>query len=461
MNQLLGFCEIFPEWLAAHPETGRIDPSEDKRMMQFLKNKKIMIPLGIVVVLAIAFFALRGKGSTTTQYQTATVAKGELVATVGATGTVRARQSVTLVWQTSGSVEAVNVSVGDAVAAEAVLAVLSPTSVAQNIILAEADILNAQKTLDDLMASDTVRAQAWIALRTSQDEYTKSKDLYDAMVSGNYEYERIVYTTIRGMRVPTMETVTVEQVDDETLADAKADMELKKAKFDDAQRAYDRVKDGPNPADIAAATARVNAAQATLDMARLIAPFAGTVTDAHPLSGDQVTAGTLGFRVDDLSSLYVDVEISEVDINTVSLGQPVTLTFDAILGSEYHGEVTQVSQAGNTVQGVVNFTVTVKVTDADERVKPGMTAAVNITVQQLKDVILIPNRAVRLVDGKRVVYLLRDGLPVQVEVRLGSSSDTMSVLVGGEVKEGDLVILNPSSISTFGPGNGGGPFGGG
>ena len=424
-------------------------------MMKFLKNKKIMIPLGIVVVLAIAFFALRGKGSTTTQYQTATVAKGELVATVGATGTVRARQSVTLVWQTSGSVDEVNVSVGDAVAAETVLAVLSPTSVAQNIILAEADLVNAQKALDDLVASDTARAQAWIALRTSQDEYTKAKDLYDAYVSGPYEYEQIVYITVRGMRIPTTETVTVEQVDDETLADAEADMVFKKAKLDDAQRAYDRVKDGPNPADVTAATARVNAAQATLNMARLVAPFAGTITDAHPLSGDQVTAGTLGFRVDDLSRLYVDVEISEVDINSIAVGQPVTLTFDAILGQEYHGEVTQVSQAGNTVQGVVNFTVTVRITDADEQVKPGMTAAVTIVVKEIKDVILVPNRAVRVVDGKKVVYVLRDGLPVQVEVRLGSSSETMSVLAGGELKVGDLVILNPPAIFE---GGGGPPF---
>jgi len=424
-------------------------------MMKFLKNKKIMIPLGIVVVLAIAFFALRGKGSTTTQYQTAKVEKGELVATVGATGTVRARQSVTLVWQTSGSVDEVNVSVGDAVAAETVLAVLSPTSVAQNIILAEADLVNAQKALDDLVASDTARAQAWIALRTSQDEYTKAKDLYDAYVSGPYEYEQIVYITVRGMRIPTTETVTVEQVDDETLADAEADMVFKKAKLDDAQRAYDRVKDGPNPADVTAATARVNAAQATLNMARLVAPFAGTITDAHPLSGDQVTAGTLGFRVDDLSRLYVDVEISEVDINSIAVGQPVTLTFDAILGQEYHGEVTQVSQAGNTVQGVVNFTVTVRITDADEQVKPGMTAAVTIVVKEIKDVILVPNRAVRVVDGKKVVYVLRDGLPVQVEVRLGSSSETMSVLAGGELKVGDLVILNPPAIFE---GGGGPPF---
>jgi len=428
-------------------------------MMKFLKNnKKIVIPVSILVILAVIFLAVRGGGNTQTQYQTAKVEKGELVATVGATGTVRARQSVTLVWQTSGSVDEVNVSVGDAVAAETVLASLSPTSVSQNIILAEADLVNAQKALDELVASDTVRAQAWIALRQSQDDYEKARDLYDAYVSGPYEYEQIVYVTVRGMRVPTIETVKVEQVDDETLADAEADMVFKKAKLDDAQRAYDRVKNGPNPADVTAATARVNAAQATLNMARLVAPFAGTITDAHPLPGDQVTAGTPGFRVDDLSSLYVDVEISEVDINTVSLGQPVTLTFDAILGSEYHGEVTQVSQAGNTVQGVVNFTVTVKITDPDEKVKPGMTAAVNITIQQLKDVILIPNRAVRLMNSVRVVYVLRDGLPVKVEIRLGSSSDTMSVLAAGDIHVGDLVILNPPV--EFQPGGGGGMFGG-
>jgi HlyD family secretion protein len=430
--------------------------SEDKRMMQFLKKNKVVVSIIILAVLVGVYFVFfRGDGNTQTQYKTEKVGKGELVATVGATGTVRARQSVTLVWQTSGSVDTVNASVGDLVAAEAVLASLSPTSVSQNIILAEADLVNAQRALDDLVASDTARAQAWIALRLAQTDYDKAKDYYDAIVSGSYEYEQIVYITVRGMRVPTIETVKVEQADAETIADAEADMNLKKAKLDDAQRAYDRLKDGPNPADLAAAKARVNAAQATLDMARLTAPFAGTVTDVRPLPGDQVTAGAVGFRVDDLSSLLVDVEISEVDINSIAVGQPVTLTFDAILGQEYHGEVTQVSQAGNTVQGVVNFTVTVRITDADEQVKPGMTAAVTIVVKEIKDVILVPNRAVRVVDGKKVVYVLRDGLPVQVEVRLGSSSETMSVLAGGELKVGDLVILNPPAIFE---GGGGPPF---
>lgn len=431
--------------------------SEDKRMSQFLKNnRKFLIPIAILVVIAIAYFAMRGGGEGQTAFQTVKVEKGELIATVGATGTVRARQSVNLVWQASGSVEDVSVSVGDKVAAEAVLASLSSTSVAQNIILAQADLVNAQRVLDDLLASDTARAQSWIVLRASQEDYDKAADLYNAMVSGDYEYEQITYTTIRGMRVPTVETVTVGEVDEETLADAKADMELKAAKLDDAQRAYDRLKDGPNASDVAAAQARVDAAQATLDMARLVAPFAGTVTDVQTLVGDQVNAGTFGFRIDDLSSLIVDVEISEVDINSIAVGQPVTLTFDAILGNEYHGEVIQVTQAGSIVQGVVNFTVTVRITDADELVKPGMTAAVNITVKELKDQVLIPNRAVRLVNGQRVVYVLEGGLPVMVEVRLGSSSDTMSVLIDGDVQEGDSIILNPPA--NFEPGGGPPPF---
>ena len=156
----------------------------------------------------------------------------------------------------------------------------------------------------------------------------------------------------------------------------------------------------------------------------------------------------------------MDVEVSEVDINSVSIGQPVTLTFDAILGKEYHGQIVEVAQAGTSTNGVVNFKVTVELTDPDSSVKPGMTAAVNIVVEEMHDVVLVPNRAVRLVDAQRVVYLLVDGEPVKKEIRLGSSSDTQSVVAVGDVKEGDVVILNPPSAD-FGPGNGPrGGFGG-
>ena len=85
-----------------------------------------------------------------------------------------------------------------------------------------------------------------------------------------------------------------------------------------------------------------------------------------------------------------------------------------------------------------------------------MTAGVNIVVQELQDVLLVPNRAVRLVEGERVVYILENGQPVKKEIRLGSSSDTMSIVASGDVIEGNQIILNPPV--EFGPGGPGGGF---
>ncbi len=412
-----------------------------------MKAKTLVIILVVLAVAAAGYFLWQQRASASApQFQTVPVERGRLIATVGATGTVRARQSVVLAWQTSGQVEKVNVQVGDRVQTGQALAWLAPTSVAQNIILAQAELVSAQQALEELLESDTARIQALIALRSAEEAYEKAKDRYELMAKGNYEYQTIEYINFRGRRIATLKTVKVDQADSEVLEDARVEMELKKAQYEDAQRAYDRIKDGPHPDDVAAAQARVDAARATLEQMYLIAPFSAIVTEAYPLPGDRVSPGTLGFRLDDLSELLVDVEVSEVDINSVRIGQPVTLTFDAVYGKEYQGKVVKVTQAGQAIQGVVNFTVTVQILDPDDQVKPGMTAAVTIVVNELEDVVLIPNRSVRLVDGKRVVYVLRNGQPVQTLVRLGQSSDTMSVLVDGQVNVGDLIILNPPTV---------------
>jgi HlyD family secretion protein len=239
----------------------------------------------------------------------------------------------------------------------------------------------------------------------------------------------------------------------ETIEDADRDLALAESRLEDARRNYERLLQGEDSADVAAARSRVEAAQATLNLARLMAPFDGTVTQSSQVVGDQVAPGTVAFRIDDLSTMLVDVQVSEVDINSVAVGQSAILAFDAVLGKEYNGKVVEVGQAGDTLQGVVSFTVTIELTDADEQVKPGMTAAVSVIVEEVTGALLVPNRAVRLVDGERVVYILKDGLPVPVSVQLGASSDTMSVLLGGDLKEGDEIVLNPPSFS-------GGPFGG-
>ena len=414
-------------------------------------SKRNWIIIGVaalVLVVVVLVFNGRGQANAGSAYQTQPVERGSLTATVGATGTVRAAQSAVLNWQATGTVESVNAQVGDQVHKDDALASLAKTSLPQNIILAQADLVSAQKAYDDLLNSDTDRANAWITLRDAQDAYDKALN-YRKELNGKIDLSRIVYRSFGGRLFPVVKYYK-GYADPDTIANADADLALKKAQLDDAQRAYDRLKGGPNQDDLAAAQAKIDAAQATLNNARILSPFDGTVTQAGPLPGDQVSAGDLAFRVDDLSNLLVDVQVSEVDINNVAVNQDVTLTLDAIAGQTYHGQVIEVSQAGDVSSGTVNFTVTAQLTDADSQVKPGMTAAVNIVTNQVNDQLLVPNRAVRLVDSNRVVYVLRNGQPQQVQITLGPSSDTMSVVEGGDLKEGDLIVLNPPA--QFGPG---------
>jgi len=396
---------------------------------------------------------------------------------------VRSNQSTVLGFEVNGTVEFVHQGLGEKVSAGEVLATLQKTSLSAQIIMAEADLVNAQRALDDLLASDQARAAAQLALAQAQDALDKAQYTFTVRQSGN----RASQDTIRGAEANL--TLANEEVrraedlyslasgeagkalalsnltaarqkrdsiqrqlnwylgkpDDIEQALLEADVAVAEARVQDAEREWERVKDGPTEEDLRAAQARVDAAQATLELARITAPFSGTITAIEVMVGDQVAPGTPAFRLDDLSTLLVDVELSEVDINRVEIGQPVTLNFDAVLDREYSGEVTEIGQVGNPVQGVVNFPVTVKLKDADEAVKPGMTAAVNIVVEQIENALQVPNRAVRVINGQRVVYIMQGGQPAPVEVRLGASSDLYSEVVDGEIKEGDLVVLNPPS----------------
>jgi HlyD family secretion protein len=227
------------------------------------------------------------------------------------------------------------------------------------------------------------------------------------------------------------------------------------ANLGSAERQYDKVKDGPDPDEIKMAEARIAGAQASLDAVFITAPFDGVITAVEVLPGDLVAPNSLAFRIDNLINLLVDVAVSEVDINQISIGQPTKLAFDAILGKEYQGEVVSVSPVGILQQGLVSFEVTIKVLDADEEVRPGLTAAVQIVVRQVEDALLIPNRAVRWVRGEQVVYVSTAGEAPSLEnlkrvpVTLGASSDEFTEILEGDLEDGDYVVLNPPSVSIF------------
>jgi HlyD family secretion protein len=417
-------------------------------------SKKTRIWLGIglaVVVVLVVLLAGRRNQSPSTTFETSPLTRGQLTATVGATGMVRAAQSAALNWQATGTVEQVNAGIGDSVRRDQILSSLAMNSVSQSVIQAQANLVTARRALDDARSS-TASAQAAIALNKAEDAYKKAYE-YRLSLNGKQWIREARIKYVGGQQIPEI-IWRRGYVDEGTIRDADEALALRKAELADARRNHERLKNGPNPDDIAAAQANVDAAQAILNTARIISPIDGTVTQALPLVGDHVAAGGPAFRVDDLSRLLVDVEVSEIDINSVQVGQPAQITLDAVSSAPYNGIVEQVAQAGDTSSGAVVFTVTVRMTDPDQLVKPGMTAAVNIIVNQVSDQLLIPNRAVRLVDGERVVYVLKDGRADPVRVTLGASSDTMSVLSGGDLSEGALIILNPPSANR-------GPFGGG
>jgi HlyD family secretion protein len=410
-----------------------------------------------------------------------------------------------LSWQTTGIIQNVNFKEGDLVQPNQVIASLDPTSLPQNIILAQADLVNAKRTLENLTTSQTAQAQAQLTLTQAQAAYDKAKTHREGM-----KYPRASQTNIDNawsnyqlalsnaaiaedgwdkakslpndnpIRAQVLAQLTSAQMKRDQalanynwltgkatpadLADADSKLAVAKAQLDDAQREWDRLKNGPDPSDITAAQAHVDAILATTNLTRLTAPFTGTITDLHMKPGDVIggasqaalsTTGTTNptqsVRIEDLSHLLVDVPVTEVDINRVAEGQVVTMSFDAILGKQYNGKVVQVAKTGTTTQGVVNYMVTVEISDHDGSVLPGMTAAVNVVVTQLKDVLQVPNRAIRLRDGQRIVYVLRAGNPVSVQIKLGATSETNSQVISGDLKQGDDIILNPPLDTNNGP----------
>jgi len=451
-----------------------------------------VIPI-VIVVLVGGYFAIQAyrqsqQESSISDLQTVVAATGALTASVGATGTVRANQSAVLTFQTSGTVEVVNIALGDYVDDGDMLASLEQTSLSAQVILAQTDLVSAQQALEDLLYSEQARAMAQRALAQAQDALKDanymltvrqqgnraSQDTMDAaranliLAENAVDRAKAKYDSLSGRsedsssRALALSNLVSARRNRDSIqrnlnwytghpteteqAMLDADVALAEAQLADAEREWKRLKEGPDPDDIAAAESRIAAAEANSRLSRIAAPFAGTITSVEIKPGDQVTPGTLAFGLADLSRLLVDVEVSEIDVNRVQLGQPVMLNFDAVLDRTYQGEVVEIGLTGMIVQGVVNFKVVVELHDLDEAIKPGMTAAVNIVVNQIEDVLLVPNRAVRVQDGERVVYVLREGMLEPVKVRLGVSSETHSEVIESGLREGDLIVLNPPAV---------------
>ena len=521
----------------------------------------VAVSVLVIAVLAVSLLQARG-ASTELQYET--IVRGDLTQWVEALGRVRAQQNAELVWKTSGTVGSTTVEAGQQVAAGQVLLAIERSSLPGNVILAQADLVSAERALSDLKASQLQQAQALKALdearqaledaqnpqmaqadalnkvaiaqkeldeaerqleitatppseealdqayanfllaenvynRTLSDleriekklkkpesayMFFESRQLYKRILDGleqkeirdrrafekaQENYQRLLepvdpldLAVAEANVVATRARLEDAQRQLERIQDGYSPGELAvlEAQLQDAERAWERVMDGPAPEDILAAEARVAAAQAVLNQVQITAPFSGVVTRLDTRVGDQVRSGTVALRMDDLSHLYVEALVSEIDINQIRVGQPAGLTFDSVQAlpgtadeadnstglsalPEYAGQVVEVAQVGVQQNDVVQYKVTIEILHPDEWIRPGVSAEARILVNEFKDVVQVPNQAVRFQGTRRIVFVAGIGQPTPVEVELGTVSAKFSQLLAGDLQPGDRVVIDP------------------
>jgi HlyD family secretion protein len=209
--------------------------------------------------------------------------------------------------------------------------------------------------------------------------------------------------------------------------------------------------------------AQLAAAQVNLDYTDIVSPVDGTVISRNVTIGQTVAASfqtpTLFLIATDLTKMQVDTNVSESDIGGVKNGDRAVFTVDAFPKRTFRGTVTQVRQSPQTVQNVVTYDVVVSVDNADLTLKPGMTAANRIVIDERRDVLRVPSQALRYAPAGTAgpatrsgrgrpgateqtrVWVLRDGQPAAVPVVAGLDDDSFTEIVSGELKPGDQVIV--------------------
>jgi RND family efflux transporter MFP subunit len=208
----------------------------------------------------------------------------------------------------------------------------------------------------------------------------------------------------------------------------------------------------------------------------VVAPIDGTVSAINVKNGDDLSRLTSGNNannapmiIGDLKTLKTQVQVNEVDIPNVSIGQKVMMKFSAIDGLTMSGKIEKMDALGTITQGVVTYNVTIGFDSLDSRIKPQMSVSAKIITRVLQDVITVPNSALKTQGNRTYVEVLNNNtkLPEQRIIEIGAANNTDTEIVSG-VNVGDNVIIqtiDPNAKATTPASPGGGAripgFGGG
>ena len=405
------------------------------------KTKRKRIIIGTVVLLAaigtFAFFFITGNSKEKENAidpfsMTAPVTKGAFTDTVGGNGKANPASSSVVSPEVSGIIENLNVTVGQEVKQGDVLFTLKNDNLDEDIRKSEEAVSAAQRALDSAWGkiSKAERGRD-VAIRARDNAWNKAAEAED-------------WSTY----------------DDNALTSA----------IDDATDGINDAIDAKNTAeaDLASKQADLENARKKAEKRTVTAPVTGSVIAVNAQNGQAVGGAEGGTKeaggansgplvqIADTSHMKIPVQINEVDIEKISVGQPATVTFQAIPDLTLDSKVQNIattatgssgssgSNSSSDSSGVVTYAVDLSVANKKGKIKPGMTANVSIITQQMDDVLSVPASAVFGADfGSPHVLVVTDAEnktyeSVPVEVKAKSSS---TAVIEGDVKEGDEVLL--------------------
>ena len=416
------------------------------------------------------------------------VEAGTLTSLVNATGTILPEKQTTLSFKTPGRVAQVLVEEGQVVEAGEELARLEGDDLEFAVAQARLAVTQAELALASAQAQ-LLRAQRPAAdydLAAAEAALESAKATYRKLLAGPSEEEiQVARANLDQARVSLDQAqAAYDQVADRpdvallpqaaqlqqaTIAYnvAKANFELTmrepseaeiasaRSAIEQAQASVKRLQEGASDEDLLVAQLAVEQAQASLDQARLslaqaehnleatvlTAPHDGTVTLVGVKEGE-MSGGQPAFVLTDLSGYHVDVIVDEIDIGRVQEGQAVTITLDALPGETLGGHVDRIAETAQLDSGVVTYKVTVNLSPDPAPLRAGMTANVDIVTERRQDVLLVPNRFVRIDRATGQAFVdkaVGEGIQ-SVEIQIGLRDETYSEVLAG-LEEGDVVVL--------------------
>lgn len=415
-----------------------------------------------------------------------TVQTGTVTKSIAMLGNIEYAHTALLKWKTGGVVAAVNVSVGDTVKKGDILAELAPDSLSGAVLSAEKELIDAMDAAAAVMVSDVKKFQALATLvvdeitlkatkaaqeklyyprGTTQDMQMAYDSLALAEENFNYAKEdlRVVLESYKSWGEDETRSTYFESYKQNydalqsaygkwrylRNAPGAVDLAFAQGAVANAQLAYDEILKEyesyrviPRAKDQKNADAAVDLAETKFEQRYLIAPFEGTVGNVQTEENQAVTTGTDGITLVDLSSYYLEVMVNEVDREKLTLNQAVAVEIDVLPDRRFAGTIIKIDSAATPTDQGPKIKSLIRLDETDERIKAGMTAAVEFPMVSRVDVPVVPVSAITTKNGVRTVERLTADGTETVEIQVGLQNALCAEVTGGTLSPGDRLSVS-------------------